>query len=104
MGQWAGNARRTDTTMATAAKPFVWGTGRRKTAVARVRIRDGTGAFIVNDLEVDKYFELEIQRNDVRAPLAATDMAGRRDVFVNILGIRKHNQAGAVLLGLARDL
>ena len=60
--------------MATAAKPFVWGTGRRKTAVARVRIRDGTGTFIVNDLEVDKYFELETQRNNVRAPLAATDM------------------------------
>ena len=88
--------------MATAAKPFVWGTGRRKTAVARVRIRDGTGTFIVNDLEVDKYFELETQRKDVRAPLAATDMAGRIDVFVNIRGSGKHSQAGAVIMGLAR--
>jgi len=90
--------------MATAAKPFVWGTGRRKTAVARVRIRDGTGTFIVNDLEVDKYFELETQRNDVRAPLLATDMAGRIDVFVNIRGSGKHSQAGAVVMGLARAL
>ena len=48
---------------------IIWGTGRRKTAVARVRIREGTGKFLVNDLEVDAYFPLEIQRNDVRAPL-----------------------------------
>ncbi len=57
--------------MATAAQPFIWGTGRRKTAVARVRIREGTGKFLVNDLEVDAYFVLEVQRNDVRAPSSA---------------------------------
>ena len=55
--------------MATAAaQPFVWGTGRRKTAVARVRIREGTGKFLVNGLEVDDYFLVENQRNDIRAP------------------------------------
>ena len=90
--------------MATAAQPYIWGTGRRKTAVARVRIREGTGKFVVNDLDVDAYFPLEIQRTDVRAPLTATEMAGRVDVFVNVNGSGKHSQSGAVLLGLARAL
>src|SRR6185437_9315687 len=89
---------------ATAQQPYLWGTGRRKTAVARVRIREGTGKFLVNDLECDKYFPLEIQRNDVRAPLMSTEMAGRVDVFVNVRGSGKSSQAGAVLLGLARAL
>ena len=90
--------------MSTVAAPFVWGTGRRKTAVARVRIREGTGKFLVNRLEVDSYFELEVQRKDVRAPLGATEMAGRVDVFVNIKGSGKSAQSGAVALGLARAL
>jgi small subunit ribosomal protein S9 len=89
---------------ATAAQPYIWGTGRRKTAVARVRIREGTGQFIVNGLDVEAYFPLEIQRNDVRAPLATTEMAGRIDVFVNVRGSGKHSQSGAVMLGLARAL
>jgi small subunit ribosomal protein S9 len=89
---------------ATAQQPYLWGTGRRKTAVARVRIREGTGKFIVNHLECDAYFPLEIQRNDVRAPLMTTDMGGRVDVFVNVRGSGKHSQAGAVVLGLARAL
>ena len=87
--------------MVTAAQPYIWGTGRRKTAVARVRIREGTGKFVVNDLDVEAYFPLEIQRSDVRAPLTATEMAGRVDVFVNVQGSGKHSQSGAVLLGLA---
>jgi small subunit ribosomal protein S9 len=89
---------------ATAQIPYLWGTGRRKTAVARVRVREGTGIFLVNDLEVDAYFPLETQRNDVRAPLTSTEMAGRVDVFVNIRGSGKHSQSGAVALGLARAL
>ena len=90
--------------MTTAAQPYIWGTGRRKTAVARVRIREGTGKFIVNKLEADVYFPLEIQRTDVRAPLLTTEMAGRGDVFVNVKGRGKHSQSGAVVLGLARAL
>ena len=90
--------------MATAAQPYTWGTGRRKTAVARVRIREGTGKFLVNGLEADAYFPLEVQRTDVRAPLTATEMGGRVDVFVNVRGSGKHSQSGAVLLGLARAL
>src|SRR4051794_15528780 len=90
--------------MTTAAQSFIWGTGRRKTAVARVRIREGTGKFVVNTLDADAYFPLEIQRTDVRAPLVKTEMAGRIDVFVNVKGSGKHSQSGAVVLGLARAL
>jgi len=89
---------------ATAQKPYTWGTGRRKTAVARVRIREGSGKFVVNTLDVDAYFPLEIQRNDVRAPMTSTEMGGRLDVFVNVNGSGKHSQSGAVALGLARAL
>ena len=80
------------------------GTGRRKTAVARVRIREGTGQFMVNGLEYQVYFPLEVERMDVKSPLALTDMAGRVDVFVNVKGSGKLSQSGAVLLGLARAL
>jgi small subunit ribosomal protein S9 len=92
--------------MATATKssPFTWGTGRRKTAVARVRIREGSGVYQVNGLEVDAYFPVEVQRIDVRAPLVATEMGGRVDVFVNVQGSGKSSQSGAVRLGLARAL
>ena len=90
--------------MATAVDQFIWGTGRRKTSVARVRIREGTGQFIVNKLEANVYFPLEVQRTDVRAPLTLTEMGGRVDVFVNVRGGGKHSQSGAVQLGLARRL
>ncbi len=90
--------------MATAVEQFIWGTGRRKTSVARVRIREGTGQFIVNKLEANVYFPLEVQRTDVRAPLTLTEMGARVDVFVNVRGGGKHSQSGAVQLGLARAL
>jgi small subunit ribosomal protein S9 len=86
------------------AQRFIWGTGRRKTAVARVRIREGSGLFLTNGLEVDAYFPVQDQRNTVRAALVATEMAGRIDVFVNVQGSGKHSQAGAVSLGIARAL
>lgn len=84
--------------------PYVWGTGRRKTAVARVRIKEGTGKFLINKLEVDNYFTEETQRSDARAPLRITEMGERVDVFVNVRGSGKNSQSGAVLLGLARAL
>src|SRR4051794_9443245 len=86
------------------AQRFIWGTGRRKTAVARVRIREGSGLFLTNGLEIDAYFPVQDQRNIVRAALVATEMAGRIDVFVNVQGSGKHSQAGAVSLGVARAL
>jgi small subunit ribosomal protein S9 len=91
--------------MATAEKvAFVWGTGRRKTAVARVRIREGTGVFQINRLDVAQYFPVETWLNDARAPLTLTEMGGRIDVFVNVMGSGKSSQSGAVKLGLARAL
>jgi small subunit ribosomal protein S9 len=85
-------------------KTYCWGTGRRKTAVARVRIREGTGQFQVNGLDVDDYFTIGSQQAEVRAPLHATEMGGRLDVFANVNGSGKNSQAGAVVLGLARAL
>ena len=89
---------------ATEAKKFTWGTGRRKTAVARVRICEGTGKFQVNGHEATHYFPLEVQQTDIKAPLKATEMSERIDVFVNVAGSSKPSQSGAVMQGLARAL
>jgi len=83
---------------------FYWGTGRRKTAVARVRIRPGSGKFLINDREVDNYFTEERDRKDVRAPLVATGTLGKFDVMVNVKGGGLSGQAGAIVLGVARAL
>jgi small subunit ribosomal protein S9 len=88
----------------TTASTYTWGTGRRKTAVARVRIRDGSGQFLVNGRPVEEYFDDEAHRNGARAPLNATEMGGRVDVFVNVKGSGKASQTGAVVMGLARAL
>jgi small subunit ribosomal protein S9 len=84
--------------------PYTWGTGRRKTAIARVRIRPGDGKFLVNKREVDEYFKLGKDRQAVRTPLQVTDTGKTTDVFVNICGGGISGQAGAILLGLARAL
>src|SRR5436309_9759005 len=90
---------------ATEAKTtYTWGTGRRKTAVARVRICEGTGQFQVNGHDANVYFPLEVQQTDIRAPLKVTDMGGRVDVMVNVAGSSKPSQSGAVMQGLARAL
>lgn len=85
-------------------KHYFWGTGRRKTAVARVRLRAGTGKFEVNKKPVDKYFSESRDRNDCIAPLKATETLGKVDVFVNVAGGGYAGQAGAILLGVARAL
>jgi len=91
--------------MATVTQsPYTWGTGRRKTAVARVRVREGSGQFLVNGIPVDDYFQTESERNDVRSPLGVTEMAGRLDVYVNVKGSGKSAQAGAVVQGIGRAL
>ena len=92
------------TTTAAAKKKYTWGTGRRKSAVARVRIADGKGLFLVNGRPVDNFFTEERERDDVRKPLAVVDMAGKLDVFVNVKGGGFTGQAGAIKQGLARAL
>lgn len=81
-----------------------WGTGRRKAAVARVRIRPGEGKFIINDREVDAYFTEERDRHDVRTVLDKTNTKGSMDVYVNVRGGGFTGQAGAIVLGLGRAL
>jgi len=84
--------------------PFVWGTGRRKAAVARVRIKEGDGKFLINKREVDKFFCIQHDRDACRRPLKVTESTKNYDVFVNVGGGGITGQAGAVLLGLARAL
>jgi len=84
--------------------PYVWGTGRRKSAVARVRIRPGSGKFVINNRELNQYFNLEPDQLAARAPLAVTEAGDKWDVFVNLHGGGATGQSGAVKLGLARAL
>ncbi|OYW16764.1 MAG: 30S ribosomal protein S9 [Planctomycetales bacterium 12-60-4] len=81
-----------------------WGTGRRKTAVARVRVQAGTGKFVVNNRPMEEYFCVERDRSDVLAPLRVTEKLGQVDVTVNVLGGGPTGQAGAIILGIARAL
>lgn len=85
-------------------KHYFWGTGRRKTAVARVRLRAGAGKFEVNTKDFEKYFTEDRDRQDVIAPLKATQTFGKVDVFVNVKGGGLAGQAGAIMLGVARAL
>jgi small subunit ribosomal protein S9 len=89
---------------AKAKKTYFWGTGRRKTAVARVRIRPGSGLFQVNGKELKEYFVIERLRAHASAPLTATSTAGKVDVFVNVHGGGPTGQAGATIMGVARAL
>lgn len=83
---------------------YIWGTGRRKSAVARVRIKPGEGKFIVNKREVDTYFCIARDQQRVRQPLDATETHKMYDVFVNVGGGGITGQADAIVLGLARAL
>ena len=87
----------------TKANP-VWGTGRRKTSVARVRILPGAGKVLVNDREIDKYFTEEKDRASVRSPLVATNQLSTYDIFINVSGGGPTGQADACKLGIARAL
>lgn len=91
--------------MSTETKPkFIWGTGRRKTAVARVRLLEGSGNLTVNGRAVEEYFSEDKQRQDVLAPLVATDTRSKLDFHVTVSGGGITGQAGAVMLGIARAL
>jgi len=83
---------------------FTWGTGRRKTSVARVRIKPGSGAIKVNNRELNEYFTRPRDIGDVTAPLKATDTSASIDVFVNVNGGGITGQSGAIMLGIARAL
>lgn len=83
---------------------YNYGTGRRKSAVARVFIKPGKGEIIVNDKPVDVFFSRETGRMVVRQPLELTETVGKFDIMVNVSGGGESGQAGAVRHGITRAL
>ncbi|MDE7085005.1 MAG: 30S ribosomal protein S9 [Clostridia bacterium] len=82
-----------------------WGTGRRKKAIARVRlIPAGTGTIVINDRAFEKYFPQGLIQYQVKQPLALLGVEGKYDVMVNVYGGGYTGQAGAIRLGIARAL
>ena len=78
--------------------------GRRKKAIARVRLIPGDGKIVINGREIDNYFGLETLKMTVRQPLALTSLEGRYDVLVNVCGGGLSGQAGAIRHGISRAL
>ncbi len=87
-----------------AGEQYIWGTGRRKTSIARVRIKKGNGKIVVNEKEMDSYFTIDRERGMVRLPLKTTKTLGEYDVLANVKGGGLTGQAGAISLGIARAL
>jgi small subunit ribosomal protein S9 len=85
------------------AKPLVQATGRRKTSVARVRLVDGTGAFVINDRSLEDYFP-QAYRMRVEEPFEVAGLEGRYDVHCSIMGGGLTGQSDALRLGIARAL
>jgi small subunit ribosomal protein S9 len=81
-----------------------YGTGRRKTSSARVYLRPGSGAIIINGRPIDEFFGRETARMIVRQPLAVADLDGRFDIKVNVSGGGTTGQAGAIRHGITRAL
>lgn len=85
-------------------RQFIWGTGRRKSAIARVRLSVGTGVIAVNKRPFEKYFLTDEERLSALEPLHSTRSYGRYDLLINCSGGGTNGQAGAVRLGIARAL
>lgn len=83
---------------------YYYGTGRRKTATARVFLKNGSGKIVVNDKPVDEFFSRETGRMIVRQPLELTQHLGTFDIMVNVTGGGESGQAGAVRHGITRAL
>ena len=87
----------------TAAAKF-YGTGRRKSSIARVYLVPGTGKIVINKRDIDEYFGLETLKLIVRQPLVATETLDKYDVLVNVHGGGTTGQAGAIRHGISRAL
>ena len=90
--------------MYTSAKPYFYGTGRRKKSVARVRVYPGTGMITINGRSIDDYFGLETLKLIVNQPFEVTDTIGKFDIVANVRGGGISGQAGAIRHGAARAL
>ena len=86
------------------AEGYFYGTGRRKSAVARVFMKRGSGAIVVNGKPIDQFFSRETGRMIVRQPLALTENLTSFDIMVNVIGGGESGQAGAVRHGITRAL
>ena len=84
--------------------PFFYGTGRRKSSVARVRLYQGTGKITINDRDIDDYFGLDTLKLIVRQPLTLTDTTEKFDIVCRVNGGGVSGQAGALRHGLSRAL
>ncbi len=86
-------------------KPYLYGTGRRKSSVARVHLfQGGTGSITINGRDIDDYFGLETLKMVVRQPLVATETVGKVDIVATVSGGGVSGQAGALRHGVARAL
>ena len=85
-------------------RTFVWGVGRRKSAVARVRIAPGSGKIEINGRPLNDYLTNERDRKVIFGPLEVTNTGGKMDIFVNAKGGGPTGQTGAILMGLGRAL
>ncbi len=90
--------------MVYGTKTFYYGTGRRKSSVARVRLYNGSGGVFINGKPIDKYFGLETLKLLVRQPFELTDTIGKFDVHCNVKGGGVSGQAGAIRHGISRAL
>ena len=86
------------------SKPYFYGTGRRKSSVARVRVYAGNGNITINGRDIDDYFGLETLKLIVRQPLNLTDTLGKFDIVCTVAGGGVTGQAGAIRHGLSRAL
>ena len=88
----------------TSAKPYFYGTGRRKKSVARVRLVPGSGNITINGRNIDEYFGLETLKLIVNQPFGVTNTEGKFDIIANVVGGGISGQAGAIRHGVSRAL
>lgn len=88
----------------TSAKPYFYGTGRRKKSIARVRLFPGNGNITINGRSIDEYFGLETMKLIVNQPFGVTNTVGKFDVVCTVQGGGFSGQAGAIRHGVARAL
>ena len=90
--------------MYTSAKPYFYGTGRRKSSVARVRLYPGTGKITINGRDIDDYFGLETLKLIINQPFGVTNTTAKFDIVANVRGGGISGQAGAIRHGVAKAL
>ncbi len=83
---------------------YTWATGRRKKAIARVRLVEGKGSIVINGKDVAEYFPVNVMQTVVRQPLVLVEAENKYDVYVNVIGGGLSGQAGACRHGIARAL